>query len=552
MLTRLSISNYALIDEVNVSFDSALNIITGETGAGKSIMIGALGLITGNRADFSVLKNADKKCIVEAEFSLAKLNIDRAFEEQDLDYEEHTIVRREVLPNGKSRAFVNDTPANLQQLKWLGEQLLDIHSQHQTQLLNTSNFQLAIIDAAAKTDKELNAYKKTYYSWSDAKATLEKLQNEEKSNKEDEAYLQFQLEELQKAKLDELDIEALEQEQQTLEKSEDIITALNEVNNALQESEFSVIEQLKTSVNKLNGVSGINSTLQEFGVRAQSTYLELKDLALEIAQHADQVQVDPERLQIVNEQLDLVFRLQQKHKTNDIQELIQFRNELDEKLAFSASLEEQIEKAMIAEKEAYQTMIEAAKTLHLKREKACEPLAKEVHHYLGLLGMENANLKVELSKRKTPLLSGFNDITMLFSANKGLAHQAIDKVASGGELSRVMLAFKAILAKQVTMPSIIFDEIDTGVSGEVAFKMGKLLKDMGENLQVISITHLPQIASRGNKHFKVIKDHSQAVTQSKIITLSNEERVNEIAGMLSGNEITDHAVNNAKELLNNA
>lgn len=552
MLTRLSISNYALIDEVNVSFDSALNIITGETGAGKSIMIGALGLITGNRADFSVLKNADKKCVVEAEFNLSALQLSKEFDEQDLDYDVNTIVRREVLPNGKSRAFVNDTPANLQQLKWLGEQLLDIHSQHQTQLLNTSNFQLAIVDAAAKTEKELLVYNQAFHEWSKAKANLEKLKSEEKSNKEDEEYLQFQWEELQKAKLDELDINALEEEQQTLEKSEDIIAALNEVNNALQESEFSVVEQLKSSVTKLNGVSNINTTLQEFGERAQSAYLELKDLALEIARHADQVQVDPERLQIVNEQLDLFFRLQQKHKTNDLQELIKFRNQLEEQLAFSASLDEQIAKAMAAEKACYEKMIEAAKTLHIKREKACEPLAKQVHSYLSQLGMENANLKVALAKRKTPLPSGFNDIKMLFSANKGLSHQAIDKVASGGELSRVMLAFKAILAQQVTMPSIIFDEIDTGVSGEVAFKMGKLLKDMGENLQVISITHLPQIASRGNKHFKVIKDHSQAVTQSKIITLSQEERINEIAGMLSGNEITDHAVNNAKELLKNA
>jgi DNA repair protein RecN (Recombination protein N) len=280
--------------------------------------------------------------------------------------------------------------------------------------------------------------------------------------------------------------------------------------------------------------------------------LELKDLALEIARHADQVHVNPERLQIVNEQLDLVFRLQQKHKTNNIQELIQFRDTLQEKLDVSASLEDLIEKAAANEKASYQIMIEAAKVLHLKREKACEPIAKEVHSFLSQLGMENANLKVILSKRKTPLLSGFNDIEMLFSANKGLSHQAIDKVASGGELSRVMLAFKAILAKQITMPSIIFDEIDTGVSGEVAFKMGKLLKEMGEDMQVISITHLPQIASRGNKHFKVIKDHSQAITQSKIITLTDEERVNEIAGMLSGNEITDHAVNNAKELLKNA
>jgi DNA repair protein RecN (Recombination protein N) len=552
MLTRLSISNYALIDEVNVSFDAALNIITGETGAGKSIMIGALGLITGNRADFSVLKNADKKCVVEAEFNLSALNLVKAFEEQDIDFDEHTIIRREVLPNGKSRAFVNDTPANLQQLKWLGEQLLDIHSQHQTQLLNTSEFQLSIVDTAAKTEKELTKYQKTFKEWSSAKSALEKLQNQEKDNKEDEEYLQFQLEELQKAKLDDVDITALEEEQQTLEKSEDIISALNEVNNALQESEFSVIEQLKLSVSKLNGVGNINTTLQEFGERAQSAYLELKDLALEIARHADQVHVNPERLQIVNEQLDLVFRLQQKHKTNNIQELIQFRDTLQEKLDVSASLEDLIEKAAANEKASYQIMIEAAKVLHLKREKACEPIAKEVHSFLSQLGMENANLKVILSKRKTPLLSGFNDIEMLFSANKGLSHQAIDKVASGGELSRVMLAFKAILAKQITMPSIIFDEIDTGVSGEVAFKMGKLLKEMGEDMQVISITHLPQIASRGNKHFKVIKDHSQAITQSKIITLTDEERVNEIAGMLSGNEITDHAVNNAKELLKNA
>jgi len=552
MLTRLSISNYALIDEVNVSFDAALNIITGETGAGKSIMIGALGLITGNRADFTVLKNADKKCVVEAEFNLSALNLVKAFEEQDIDFEEQTIIRREILPNGKSRAFVNDTPANLQQLKWLGEQLLDIHSQHQTQLLNTSEFQLSIVDAAAKTEKELAKYQKTFKEWSTAKSALEKLQNQEKDNKEDEEYLQFQLEELQKAKLDDVDITALEEEQQTLEKSEDIISALNEVNNALQESEFSVVEQLKLSVSKLNGVGNINNTLQEFGERAQSSYIELKDLALEIARHADQVQVNPERLQIVNEQLDLVFRLQQKHKTNDIQELIQFRDALQEKLDASASLEDLIEKAAANEKASYQTMIEAAKVLHLKREKACEPLSKEVHSFLSQLGMENANLKVTLSKRKTPLISGFNDIDMLFSANKGLSHQAIDKVASGGELSRVMLAFKAILAKQITMPSIIFDEIDTGVSGEVAFKMGKLLKEMGEDMQVISITHLPQIASRGNKHFKVIKDHSQAITQSKIITLTAEERVNEIAGMLSGNVITDHAVNNAKELLKNA
>jgi DNA repair protein RecN (Recombination protein N) len=552
MLTRLSISNYALIDEVNVSFDAALNIITGETGAGKSIMIGALGLITGNRADFSVLKNADKKCVVEAEFNLSALNLVKAFEAQDIDFDEHTIIRREVLPNGKSRAFVNDTPANLQQLKWLGEQLLDIHSQHQTQLLNTSEFQLSIVDTAAKTEKELTKYQKTFKEWSAAKSALEKLQNQEKDNKEDEEYLQFQLEELQKAKLDDFDITALEEEQQTLEKSEDIISALNEVNNALQESEFSVVEQLKLSVSKLNGVGNINTTLQEFGERAQSAYLELKDLALEIARHADQVHVNPERLQIVNEQLDLLFRLQQKHKTNDIQELIQFRDTLQEKLDVSASLEDLIEKAAANEKTSYQIMIEAAKGLHLKREKACEPIAKEVHSFLSQLGMENANLKVTLSKRKTPLLSGFNDIEMLFSANKGLSHQAIDKVASGGELSRVMLAFKAILAKQITMPSIIFDEIDTGVSGEVAFKMGKLLKEMGEDMQVISITHLPQIASRGNKHFKVIKDHSQAITQSKIITLTDEERVNEIAGMLSGNEITDHAVNNAKELLKNA
>lgn len=550
MLTRLSISNYALIEEVNVSFDETLNIITGETGAGKSIMIGALGLINGNRADFSVLKNAEKKCVVEAEFQLNQLSLEKEFEARELDYDDITIVRREILPNGKSRAFVNDTPVNLPQLKWLGDQLLDIHSQHQTQLLNTETFQLHIIDAAADTASLLQKYDTSYSNWSAAKSHLEELKSQELQNKEDQEYVQFQFEELDKAKLTDLNLVELISEQQTLEKSEEIIQTLNEVNNLLQESDVNVVGQINTISIGLNSLGKINASLLELSQRMNVTLLELSDLAQEISKSAEDIQVDPERLLVVTEQLDLVQRLQLKHKVNEIEELIALRDQLEERLLKNASLDQSISKALAQEKASYELLESTGNKLHKKRKASTEPLAQEVHDFLCEMGMENAYLKVAIEKRSLPQKNGFDDIQMLFSANKGLPFQPINKVASGGELSRVMLAFKSILAKQVSMPTIIFDEIDTGVSGEVAFKMGKRLKQMSEDLQVISITHLPQIASRGSKHFKVIKDHSQDVTNSKIITLNTEDRIVEIASMLSGNVISEHALNNAKELLN--
>lgn len=549
MLSQLTIRNYALIDEVNISLDFALNIITGETGAGKSILLGALGLLTGNRADFSVLKDKNNKCIVEAEFQIKELELQNGFEEQDIDYDDLTIIRREILPSGKSRAFVNDTPANLNQLKWLGEQLIDIHAQQQTQQLNNASFQLNVLDAFAQSKKELQEYQQLFKQFTKSKHALTTLLDKQKEGKANQEYLTFQYEELEKVKLDEVDFEELVEQVNTLEHAEELASLLGKAATVLSEQEINAGTFIAESGKALNKAAEISTKFKELAVRLSELHVELNDISGEINVALSETDINPNELLTLKAKLDAIQHLQQKHGLDSLEQLLAFKNNIQQQLLEGEDIEDLIRENQ-KKLDAIETALKkAGKLLSEKRKSAAPKLAEEVKKYLHVLGMEQADMHIEVLSSDQALPGGLDNIQMNFAANKGVAMQPISKVASGGELSRVMLTLKAILAKQETLPTIIFDEIDTGVSGEVAFKMGKLLKKMGERMQVISITHLPQIASAGHKHFKVIKNHAQEVSASEIVVLSNEERVQELAGMLSGNKVTEHALNNAKELL---
>ena len=552
MLQSIHIQNYALIDKLDIDFMPGFSVITGETGAGKSIILGAIGLLLGQRADMKAIKNGASKCIVEARFHIVSYGLESFFNELDLEYDpEECILRREVSANGKSRAFINDTPASLAQMKALGEKLIDIHSQHQNLLLNKEGFQLTILDILAQDDKQLASYKQMYADYKNTCKELDTLIGQAEKSKQDEDYLRFQLEQLEEAGLRNGEQAELEQEAETLSHAEDIKAGLYRAGMLIDNADsYSILSQTKECIQTLQGISSVYPSASEWSERLQSCYIELKDIAHDLSSAEEDVEFNPERLDYVNQRLNLIYNLQQKHRADSIEELIDLAKNYQKQLNDIASFDDRIS-GLRAEKDTlYNKVLEQAALLTRLRTGAAHLIEEQMKKLLVPLGMPNVRFAVELTSRKEPDINGMDNVTFLFSANKNGTLQNVASIASGGEIARVMLSLKAMIAGAVKLPTIIFDEIDTGVSGSIAEKMALIMRDMGnQNRQVISITHLPQIAARGTTHYKVYKEDTDTGTNSYIRKLTPDERTHEIAHMLSGSTLTEAALNNARALL---
>jgi DNA repair protein RecN (Recombination protein N) len=550
MLASLSISNFALIDKLGIDFSDGFSIITGETGAGKSILLGALGLVLGKRADLTSLKNKEEKCVIEAHFNIANYNLQPFFESNDLDYEEETIIRREILPSGKSRAFINDSPVNLQKLQDLSVFLIDIHSQHQTQELSEALFQFQIIDAVAENQENINQYSAILNSYKKDKSQLTALNTKLQTLLKEQDYNTFLLDELLSAKLKVNEQEELEQVYEQLNNVEFIKENLDKSMALANEEQFGVLQNLKEIKIALQKTISFSPEYQLFFERISSVTIEFDDIISELSQHAENLVHDPESLELVNQKLQNIYNLQKKHQVNSIAELIEIQNDLDNKVVSVVELEFEINKLVTKIQEATTELDSLAHLIRTNRLKAVPVLSEKLIFILGQLGMPNVRFNMELKETDHYFTNGKDELQFLFSANKGSDFGLLKKVASGGELSRIMLAVKAILAQYSSLPTIIFDEIDTGVSGEIANKMAAIMKDMSGKMQVFSITHLPQIAAKGKTHYKVFKSIQGDTTVSELKLLSLEERIVEIAEMLSGKDISDSALNHAKALLN--
>ncbi|PQV50492.1 DNA replication and repair protein RecN [Jejuia pallidilutea] len=550
MLTSLTIKNYALIDHLKVDFNDGFTIITGETGAGKSILLGGLSLILGKRADLSSLKDTKTKCIIEAVFNVSNYNLKALFKAEDLDYEPQTIIRREILPSGKSRAFVNDSPVNLNSLQLLGERLIDVHSQHQTLQLTTNDFQFQVIDALAGNQKELEDYSGELLAYKQLKRELNELKNLKSEAIKEYDYNSFLLHELVEANLVSDELEALEEEYETLNNVEIIKERLSEAYQLLSDEQIGVVTSLTALKNNLQKLSGLSSKYQDIYNRVNSALIEVDDIFSEIDVLQADVEADPNRLDVVNSKLQVLNNLLQKHQVATVSELIEIREELTEKVAVTENLDDTIQNKENEIYKAEKALDALAKTIHTKRSKAIPDLIKQLQAILMDLGMPNAQFNIELTPTKTYLSNGKEELSFLFSANKGGSFNALKKAASGGELSRIMLAIKLVLSNYTQLPTIMFDEIDTGVSGEISNKMGDIMLQMSKNMQVFSITHLPQIAAKGHSHFKVYKEDVNNVTQTNLVRLNHDERIVEIAQMLGGTDVSSSAIAHAKELLN--
>ena len=553
MLQSIHIQNYALIESLDIDFHSGFSVITGETGAGKSIILGAIGLLVGQRADSKAIKTGASKCVVEAHFNISTYQLEDFFNENDLEYDgEECILRREVHASGKSRAFINDTPASLVQMKALGEKLIDVHSQHQNLLLNHEDFQLNVLDILANSREALQTYKSLYNSYKQTVRELNTLIEEAEKNRQDEEYIRFQVQQLEDAHLQAGEQEELEQELEMLTHAEDIKSSLFKVNQLMDEGEMNLVSLSKEAMQVLQSISRVYAPALEWSNRLESCYLELKDMAHEIAYASDEIEFNPTRLDYVNERLNLIYTLQQKHQLSSVEELLELAGKLNEKLDAITSSDDNIQELTKKKDLLYQQVLSQAEILTRMRTEASKEIEAQMQAYLIPLGMPNVRFAVELSPRKEPDASGMDNVSFLFSANKNGTLQQVASIASGGEIARVMLSLKAMIAGAVKLPTIIFDEIDTGVSGSIAEKMALIMQEMGQaDRQVISITHLPQIAARGAHHYKVYKEDTEVGTNSHIRILNEEERINEIAHMLSGATLTEAALNNAKALLNN-
>lgn len=554
MLQSIHIQNYALIDKLDIDFTPGFSVITGETGAGKSIILGAIGLLLGQRADVKAIKNGTSKCIVEARFCIASYGLEAFFQELDLEYDpEECILRREVYASGKSRAFINDSPASLNQMKALGEKLIDVHSQHQNLLLNKEGFQLNILDILAQDEKQLEAYKQVYRHYKDISNTLEELIIQAEKSRQDEDYLSFQLEQLEEASLHSGEQTELEQEAETLSHTEEIKANLYKAQQLIDGTEANgILSQTKDCQQALQNISNVYPSASEWVERLRSCYIELKDIAHDLSVAEAETEFNPERLDYVNERLNLIYNLQQKHRVTTIEALLELAENYRHQLNDISSFDERIAELNQQKEALYNKVLEQARQLTNLRTKSAHHIEEQMKKLLIPLGMPNVRFAVELTSRKEPDLNGLDNVTFLFSANKNGALQNVASVASGGEIARVMLSLKAMIAGAVKLPTIIFDEIDTGVSGSIAEKMALIMRDMGrQNRQVISITHLPQIAARGTTHYKVYKKDTETGTNSYIHRLTPEERVKEIAHMLSGSVLTEAALNNARALLEN-
>ena len=550
MLKQLYIKNFTLIDELNISLYPGFSVITGETGAGKSIILGAIGLLLGNRADSKAIKAGRDRCVIEAHFDLSRYGMQKFFDDHDIDYDANdTIIRRELTAAGKSRAFINDTPVPLTCMRELGEQLVDIHSQHQNLLLQKEDFQLNVVDIIAQDADQLKVYQKEYYAYRKAKELLEELKAEIAKNRENEEFMRFQHKELDDANLQEGELEQLEQEAETLSHSEDIKTALYEADSALSGENDSILDKLKNATHQLENICDVYPSMADVTGRMQSSYIELKDIAQEISSSVDHVEFDPNRLDAINTRLDKLYTLQQKFHVETVTELIATRDRIAEQLSHIDNGDEDIEEK---EKEVAALLAKAEKQAALLtsiRQKSAKAIEKEMKGRLIPLGIPNVRFEIAFAEK--PLSgNGADKVSFLFSANKSTQLQPVSQVASGGEIARVMLSLKAMISGAVKLPTIIFDEIDTGVSGKIAEKMADIMEEMGlQNRQVLSITHLPQIAAKGSHHYKVLKEETENGTISHMKELNSQERIEEIAQMLSGSDITQAALANAKELL---
>ena len=549
MLKQLYIKNFTLIDELDIPFYPGFSVITGETGAGKSIILGAIGLLLGNRADARQIKQGERKCVVEAHFDLSRYNMRSFFDDNDIDYEDECIIRREVNSSGKSRGFINEQPVTVALMRELGEHLIDIHSQHQNLLLQKDDFQLNVVDIVADDKKELENYQSLYYKWQEAKRQLKQLQTEITANKEQEEFMRFQLQELSQAELSDGEQEQLEKEVSTMSHVEEIKQALYDADGILSADDSGSVDRVHEAWSILQKINELYPDIKELNERLDSCYIELKDIANEIQNSLESVEFDPADYQRKSERLDLIYSLEQKFHKETVGELITERDSLAEQLNRIDNSEEALKQQQAKVDETFAVCKKAAATLTHIRQQAAEKIRKEMETRLQPLGIPNVRFNIKIDPQELTT-DGGDRVCFLFSANKSTAMQPVSEVASGGEIARVMLSIKAIISSAVKLPTIIFDEIDTGVSGHVAEKMAMIMREMGDNnRQVISITHLPQIAAMGKHHYKVEKQETPDGTQSHMRLLNHDERVKEIAQMLSGSSITNAAIENAKELL---
>ncbi|RVT73381.1 DNA repair protein RecN [Flavobacterium sufflavum] len=550
MITALSIKNYALIEKLAIDFSKGFSIITGETGAGKSIILGALGLVLGKRADLTSLKNKEEKCIIEAQFDISKYNLAAFFEANDLDYEDETIIRREILPSGKSRAFINDSPVNLQELQDLGLFLIDIHSQQQTRELTDENVQFDIIDAIAANQEIITDYQSLLKSYKSDKTQLNSLiKKQSESNKEQE-YHTFLLNELLAAQLKSGEQEELESVFEQLNNVEIIKEAIDKSLAIANEEQFGVLNNLKEIKIAIQKIASFSTEYKELLERIDSLTIEFDDISAEMNRCSEKITHDPEQLEQINQKLQLIYNLQKKHQVTTVEDLLAIQAKLENEVVELGNIEEEIALLNTAIQEKASKLNALATTIHDNRIQAIPVLSKKMIEILATLGMPNTRFNIEVTQGESYFANGKDELQFLFSANKGTDFGLLKKVASGGEMSRIMLAVKAILAQYSKLPTLIFDEIDTGVSGEIAIKMGEIMKEMSRTMQIFAITHLPQIAAKGEAHFKVFKSTIEEDTQSELKLLSEEERVVEIAQMLSGAIVSDSALNHAKALLN--
>ena len=548
MLKHLAIGNYALIDSLSMSFDDGFSVITGETGAGKSILLGALGFVLGDRSDSSIMLDETKKCAVEATFVVDAERFKPFFDANDLDFDEELILRRELTPTKKSRAFINDTPVTAQQLKELGSQLVDIHSQHDSLLLTNAEFQLKIVDDAADNGQLLNDYQKVYHFFVTLRNELKNLREMAQKNVAENDFLAFQLDELLKADLQDGEYEEDSQKLELLENAEEVKTLLAQSLNTLSESEYSILSQLNDLKSDVDHLRRYLPQAEQYLERIDSTKIELKDIAQDLDALQDSTQFDASSLNEIQERFDLIQRLMMKHHVNDYAELLKIREDLQQKVGAFANIDEEIAKKEQKLKSCEKELNKLADELSNKRKKVKVSFEKSVTEIIRQLKMPHGVFEIEISENSEFSITGKDRVRFLFSANKGIAPDDMSRVASGGELSRLMLAIKAVAAENAYIPTLIFDEIDTGVSGEVASKLGDIMQKMGESLQIVSITHLPQIASKAKNHFFVYKDETEQKTRSCIRLLSHDERVTEIAKMLSNDKITPEAIRAAEVL----
>lgn len=550
MLNSLFIQNFVLIDNLDIHFDKGFSVITGETGAGKSIILGALSLVLGQRADGKSIKKGSEKCVIEATFDISKYQLEAFFLENDLEYDAQCcILRRELFASGKSRAFVNDSPVSLSILKELGTRLIDIHSQHQNLLLGDNRFQLRVVDVMAENEILLILYKKEFSRYQGLKRELKELQQKAAQTKQEEDYIRFQLEQLTDASLTSDEQEMLEQEQETLAHAEEIKSSLYKVSQLLNGEEMGTVQLIKEALSSVDNLERYYPKAKEIAERLHSAYIDLNDLASETEILKDDVEYNPERMEWVNERLNTIYSLEQKHHVSTVTELLALQDNYQRQLDEIGSFDEQIAELTQLVAASYQELLQQAAVISAQRKASSEKIAEQLAQMVVPLGMPNIRFRIDIAPKEEPDIDGIDDICFMFSANKNSELQPVAETASGGEISRLMLCIKAMIAGFTALPSIIFDEIDTGVSGDIADKMGNIMQDLGAKMQVFAITHLPQIAAKGSAHYYVYKEDTDERTITRIKQLTEEERTNEVARMLSGASLTKASLANAKDLL---